>query len=32
MDECNPNETHNIYLNLNDQRQVRLNEINEIKD
>ena len=32
MGECNSNETHNIYLNLNDQQRVRLNEINEIKD
>ena len=25
-------ETHNIYPNLNDQQQFRLNKINEIKD
>ena len=30
MGECNSNETHNIYLILNDQQRVRLNEINEI--
>ena len=37
MVECNSTETHNIYQNLNaiplnDQQQLRLNKINEIKD
>ena len=32
MTECNSYETHNIYPNLNDQQQLRLNKINEIKD
>ena len=32
MVECNSDETHNIYLNLNDQLQFRLNKINKIKD
>ena len=32
MVECNSHETHNIYPNLNDQQQFRLNKINEIKD
>ena len=32
MVECNSHETRNIYLNLNDQQQFRLNKINEIKD
>ena len=32
MIECNSHEAHNIYPNLNDQQQLRLNEINEIKD
>ena len=30
--ECNSHETRNIYPNLNDQEQFRLNKINEIKD
>ena len=32
MAECNSIETPNIYPNLNDQQQFRLNKINEIKD
>ena len=32
MTECNSHETHNIYQNLNNQQQFRLNKINEIKD
>ena len=32
MVECNSHETHNIYPNLSDQQQFRLNKINEIKD
>ena len=32
MTECHSYETHNIYPNLNDQQQLRLNKINEIKD
>ena len=32
MVECNSTETSNRYPNLNDQQQVRLNKINEIKD
>ena len=32
MVECNFHETHNIYPNLNDQQQLRLNKISEIKD
>ena len=32
MVECNSHETRNIYPNLNDQQQFRLNKINEIKD
>ena len=28
MVECNSHETHNIYPNLNDQQQFRLNKIN----
>ena len=32
MTECNPHETHNIYQNLNNQQQFRLNKINKIKD
>ena len=32
MTECNSYETHNIYLNSNDQKQSRLHKINEIKD
>ena len=32
MIECNSHETHNIYSNVNDQQQFRLNKINEIKD
>ena len=32
MTECISYETHNIYHNLNDQQQLRLNKINEIKD
>ena len=31
MAECNSHETHNIYLDLNDQQQFRLSNINEIK-
>ena len=30
--EWNSHETHNIYPNLHDQQQFRLNKINEIKD
>ena len=37
MTECNSHETHNIYPNLdsipmNDQQQLKLNKINEVKD
>ena len=32
MTECYSHETHNIYPNLNDQQQFRLNKSNEIKD
>ena len=32
MVECNSIETHNIYPNLNDQQQFRLNKINEFRD
>ena len=32
MTECNSYEAHNIYPNLNNQQQFRLNKINEIKD
>ena len=32
MAECNSHETHNIYPNLHDQKQFRLNKINEMKD
>ena len=32
MVECNSHETHNIYPNLNDQQQSRLNKFNEIKE
>ena len=32
MVECNSTEMSNRYPNLNDQQQVRLNKINEIKD
>ena len=32
MVECNSIEAGNIYPNLNDQQQSRLNKINEIKD
>ena len=32
MTECNSHETHNIYQNLNNQQQFRLNKINKIKD
>ena len=32
MVESNSIETHNLYPNLNDQQQLRLNKINEIKD
>ena len=32
MVECNSIEAPNIYPNLNDQQQFRLNKINEIKD
>ena len=31
MDEGNPIEPHNIYPNLNDQQQFRLNKTNEVK-
>ena len=30
--ESNSYETHDIYPNLNDQQQFRINKINEIKD
>ena len=32
MVESNSIETHNLYPNLNDQQQLRLNKTNEIKD
>ena len=32
MTECDSYEAHNIYPNLNNQQQFRLNKINEIKD
>ena len=32
MVKCNFHETHNIYPNLNDQQQFRLNKINENND
>ena len=32
MLECSSVETHNIYPNLNDQQQFRLNKINEVKE
>ena len=32
MRECNSYETQNIYRNSNDQKQFRLNKIDEIKD
>ena len=32
MVECNSTERSNRYTNLNDQQQVRLNKINEIRD
>ena len=32
MGEYNSFEAHNLYPNLNDQQQFRLNKINEIKD
>ena len=32
MVECNSDETHNIYPNLNDQLQFRLNKIDKIKN
>ena len=32
MTESNSYETHDIYPNLNDQQQFRINKINEIKD
>ena len=32
MTECHSYETHNINPSLNDQQQLRLNKINEIKD
>ena len=32
MAECNSHEAHNIYRNLHDQQQFRLNKINDIKD
>ena len=31
MDECNSGEAPNIYLNLNDQQQFRLNKVSEVK-
>ena len=30
--ECNSYETHNIYRNLHDQQQFRLNKTNKIKN
>ena len=32
MVECNSIETPNIYPNLNDQQQFRLNKLNEVRD
>ena len=32
MVKCNFHETHNMYPNLNDQQQFRLNKINETND
>ena len=32
MTECNSHETHDIYPNLNDQQQFRLNKSNQIKN
>ena len=32
MVECNSIDTPNIYPNLSDQQELRLNKINEIKD
>ena len=32
MVECNSHETHNIYPNLNNQKQFIFNKINGIKD
>ena len=32
MTECNSHETHNIYQNLNNQQQFRLNKISKIRD
>ena len=32
MTECNFTEVHNIYPNLNDQQQFRLNKISEVRD
>ena len=32
MVTCNSIETHNIYPNINDQQEIRLNRINKIKD
>ena len=32
MVECNSIKAHNIYPNLNDQQQYRLNKINKVKD
>ena len=32
MAECNSHETHDIYPNLHNQQQLRVNKINEIKD
>ena len=32
MVACNSIETHNIYPNINDQQEIRLNRINKIKD
>ena len=32
MVQCNSIETHNLYPNLNNQEQFRLNKINKIND
>ena len=32
MSECNSIETTNVYSSLSDQRKIKLNEINKIKD
>ena len=32
MVACSSIETHNIYPNINDQQEIRLNRINKIKD